>query len=157
MQRVSGLLFLLLSNQRYLIFWFPRKVYFSKFLVKMDWINEKAVFFSWPKNKHLWYGMNEWHVNFSRKKKKKPKMREKKHNSLFNKIIETLPDFEWMAYELFLEKKNKLYFFFPAQLHGLNEWMSHELLRINKKNTVPLFKPVHFPWKKIYEFDRDFF
>ena len=77
--------------------------------------------------------MNE-HMNFSRKKKteKTPKNAEKKkHNLLFNKIIETPPDFEWMANELFLgKKKTSCIFFFPLRgkkkkrISGfwMNEW-----------------------------------
>ena len=71
---------------------------------------------------------NEWMTCelFKEKKKteKTPKtLKEKKHNVLFKKIIETPPDFEWMAYELFLRKeKKKLYFFLREKNFGvLNE------------------------------------
>ena len=89
--------------------------------------------------------MNEWTCELfqeKKKQKKHPKMRKKKHNLLFNKIIETPPDFEWMANELFLgKKKNKLYFFFP--LRGkkrtsgfwMNEWAMNFSAEIKKYRT----------------------
>ena len=62
------------------------KLIFYTFLGKIDWMNEKSVFFfffaPWKKKKQLCYWMNEWHVNFGRKKKnqKNAKISEKKSN-----------------------------------------------------------------------------
>ena len=130
--------------QRYRIFFFTAKFIFYTFLAKIDWMNEKAVFFfpvTEKKNSIEIEWMNE-HMNFSRKKKQKkhPKMRKKKHNLLFNKIIETPPDFEWMANELFLGKKKQVVFFFPASRKKKNEFQDFEWMN----------GPWTFPRKKKY-------
>ena len=102
-------------------------------------MNEKAVFFfssDGKKKKQHWDRMNEWTCELFQEKKKTEKTpknaEKKKHNLLFNKIIETPPDFEWMANELFLGKKKKqvVFFFFPLRgkkkkrISGfwMNEW-----------------------------------
>ena len=76
----------LILRQRYRIFFLHGKVRFLAFLRNIEWMNEKAVFFFpglcfffRPRN---W--MNEWHVNFSRKKKntKKTQILKKKKSNL---------------------------------------------------------------------------
>ena len=69
--------------------------------------------------------MNEWHVNFYRKKH--PKKCKKKITPLSNKIKKSSPDSEWMAHELFLGKKK-----YTTPIWDLNEWMAHQLLRYKK-------------------------
>ena len=106
-----------------------------------------CVFFFRPK---IW--MNEWLVNFSRKKKNTKKHtkipEKKKHNQLLLKKIGIRQKSEWMTDELFLgKKKNMLVFFFfrfftlrgkkKTRFSDLNEWMTNVHAR-GKKNTIPL-------------------
>ena len=115
-------------------------------------MNEKAVFFlssEKKKNDSEIEWMNDMWTFPGKKKKteKTPKNAEKKkHNLLFNKIIETPPDFEWMANELFLGKKKKQVVFFFSRFaeKKKNEFQDFEWMNgpwtfpRKKKNTVPL-------------------
>ena len=69
-----------------------------------------------------------WTFTEKKNTKKPPKNLEKKHTSLSKKIKKNPPNPEWMAHELFLEKKNTpLYFFFPAsgkKKHNFTIWMN---------------------------------
>ena len=113
-------------------FFYTEKFVFVIFFRNFEWMNEKCLFFFpglffRPK---IW--MNEWLVNFSRKKKNTKKHNKipekKKHNQLLLKKIGIRQKSEWMTDELFLgKKKTSLCFFSPvfsAKKHRFWIWMN---------------------------------
>ena len=118
--------------------------FFSHFGAKsIEWMKKLYFFFPATKKKiQLRDRMNEWHVNFYRKKKthkKHPKIWKKEHTPLLKKIKKNPPDPEWMPHELFLgKKKYALDFFFcfeekkQTKFWDLIEWLTHQLFREKK-------------------------
>ena len=119
------------------VFFFSRKKFmFYTFLEKIDWLNEKAVFFFFQrqKKKNTDLRSNEWMTfwTFTGKKKHKKKntvLKEKK-----------------MALDQLLQKKKKItqfVFFFPDSgkkkytILGF-DWLNGQRTFSGKKNTVPL-------------------
>ena len=132
-----------MHNQRYRIFLFP---WISSFLrifeeYRMnEWKScffSRFVFFFRPKNR-----MNEWPSNLSVEKKKNKKInkswRKKKHKQLLLKKSELDQNLIEWPMNLSAEKKNTTCFFSAlrkkkTRFSDLNEWMTNELIRGNKK------------------------
>ena len=102
--------------------------FFTHFWTKsIEWMKMLCFFSREGKKTQIWNRMNEWHVNFYRKKKHLKIWRKKKHTPLSRKKKKNPLDPEWMAHELFPGKKKYTpVFFFSA------------LFRDKKKVRIPL-------------------
>ena len=82
-------------------------------------------------------------------------MEGKKSRKLLFKINMSPPNFEWMAYELFLVNKKHSFRFSKkknTRFSDLNEWMSHELNNKKKYGTLDWSNTDQITVKKMIQY-----